>query len=186
MIKINDNDEKDNVDFKVNNVKVHVCVGENLIVPDELEGKKYSNFFVFRFSHFVYSVFPKKGHVNISGIRNFREINTAVNVFNDQFHTNAHPDNIVVDNSTASGKLPSNFIPIHLPSLLSHQHNVVVSIRPHFFPSAVIRSSSSSSSLSKTRTTILFANGKFNIVGSKSIDEIDRTYRQLCAIMRGL
>ena len=170
--------------FTVNNVKVHVRVAGGVIVPTDFEDDKltqYSNFVVCRLANFVYTVFPKKGHVNISGIRNFAQIPSAVTVFNSRFHTNIIPINVVVDNSTASGKLSK---PVQLHSLLAHRHpDITISIRPHYFPSAVIRSLSSSS-LPKSRTIILFANGKYNIVGAKSEQEIRQTVETLCAITR--
>ena len=107
--------------YIINNVKIHLRLGENnklssISLADKrmASAKQYSNFMVIRLHHFVYSIFPRNGHINICGIRNFKQIKRAVRTFNQHFDTDAHCDNITVDNSTASGQLDQRTI--SLPS----------------------------------------------------------------------
>lgn len=170
--------------YSVSNVKVHFNVGKSIDIPEHLQSfaVHHSNFLTLRLNKFVCTIFPKNGHVNISGIQNFKQIKEAVQEINNQFGFDIREDNIVVDNSTASGHLKRR-IKLFQLKRFSDKENVIISIRPHYFPSALIRSKRLSSD---RRTTILFANGKFIIVGSKSPGEIDSTFKQLCALTDNL
>lgn len=181
---------------KVNNVKAHwkVCNDTPLILPTELQDKviHHTNFFTLRRNGYVYTIFLKNGHVNVSGIRNFNAIKDAMDTFNDQFVTNIHNDNIIVDNTTASGRLPQEEICLH-QFARSHQHlkELTISIRPHYFPSAVIRQKKKKGEKKEERrnkkgTIVLFANGKYNILGCQTKESIEDTFNQLCVLTQTL
>ena len=142
----------------------------------------------------MYTIFYRSGHINISGIRTFESIKEAILNLNFHFVLNVSLDNIVVDNSTASGKFKKfdkSIINRITSSSLASAFNI--SIRPHYFPSIIIRERSSfhSQSTHKKRlkkivsfaTCILFTNGKFIIVGGKSECMIRETFHQLCALI---
>lgn len=169
--------------FEVKNVKVHFKTVPNLVLPSQTLSlcTHHSNFVSLRHTPYAFVIFAKSGHVNVSGIETFEDIKNIVPVVKHQLGVDIHPDNIKIDNSTASGKLQSNNF--HLLDLQSRAASlgVLVSIRPHFFPSALIRQKKRLSTRGKG-TIILFQNGKFIIVGCRSLSTIEDTYNQLCAI----
>ena len=164
-----------------------LCFSHGLQIPPALVNvtKYHSNFSVTRVQNFVYTIFPKGRHVNISGIKNFENIKEALITFNGQFDTNITRDNIIIDNLTASGQLTKQNI--HLSKLLhcAGRDNVIISVRPYYFPSALIRPKDRTGRDNLT-TGLLFANGKFIIIGGKSLTTIENTYTKLCALTNNL
>ena len=176
--------------YKIFNVKIHFKLGYELIFSPEMMKTitKHSNFVVLRLSHYVYIIFPKNGHINVSGIKTFHDINSALSVFNSHFHTTVQASNIKIDNTTAHGRF--NVDKVQLTKLAScnpHEH-FNISIRPYYFPSALLRPKvlQSSTSSQTVTTCLLFSNGKFNIIGGKSIKTIEHTLYQLCVLMKTL
>lgn len=169
--------------FEVKNIKVHFKTHQNLIIPPQTLSvcTSHSNFLTLRNAPYVFTIFAKSGHVNVSGIRGFEDIKTLVMRIKDQLDVDVQPSNIKIDNTTASGRLTSDRPPLQSLPCRAAAHKVLVSLRPHFFPSALIRQKKSETK-SKKGTIILFQNGKFIIVGCKSIPAIQETYDQLCAI----
>lgn len=172
----------------VSNVKGHFYVKAPVLPPKEKEDqdfvvKYHGNFWSVKLkegknllqngnyhSNFVYIVFPQRGYVNVSGIQDFNECNLAKVKFERLFNTRAKTG-FRVDNSTASGHLP--FDHIHLPDLLEvrrthHSFPCTISLRPHYFPAVLIRPLEHIRRRQLISTCILFANGKFIVVGSKS------------------
>lgn len=186
----------------VKNVKIHFKVIDKfLTIPPSLEDstKYHSNFATVRINPYVFIMFLKSGHVNVSGIKNFEDINTAIQVFNRHFSLNIHRDNITIDNSTASGEFNHSII---LQKLRQIPSNLRVSIRPYCFPSALIRPppnhKKGNSYIKKTNkektsentvdiaSIILFANGKYIIVGAKSEHQILTTFKKLSDMVRSI
>ena len=184
-------------EYSIKNVKIHTRFFGVLTIPKALESqsKKHSNFTVIRFSHLVFIVFPTNSCVNICGIPNFEGIKYAVSTFETQFQVSIRPEHVFIDNSTASGRLTKTSL--HLFKLQESpvvvDHNLTISIRPHYFPSAVIRGLGSKSGPRSRRkcrsdfaTCIVFSNGKFIIVGGVSLQHIAKSYQSLCAITQQL
>ena len=167
--------------FQVKNVKVHFKTHKNLIIPKKTQPlcTTHSNFITLRSTPYVFVIFAKSGHVNVSGIRNFEDIKNIIPTVKDQLCVDVQASDIVIDNSTASGQISK----INFHDLQKHAstHNVLVILRPHFFPSALIRQKKTSQNIVKG-TIILFQNGKFIIVGCKSYSAIEETFHQLCVL----
>jgi len=184
--------------YNVKNVKIHVNVHKPIIVPNYLQdrSKQHSNFTVIRVDGFVFILFLNSGFANISGIKNFESIKGAVDSFNHHFSTTIQREHIVIDNSTASGKLAGkNNVHLHklINSPIIDSAHLSVSIRPHYFPSATIRGKPNqicSKRKQKCRvdfaTCVIFSNGKFIIVGGKSINQIENTFSILCQLTKHL
>lgn len=193
--------------LRVSNVKAHFRVTPSVKVPNALQQcvTTYNNFWTFRppLAHIpvllitgncklVYVVFPRSGHVNVSGIKAFSQCNLAQETFTDLFQVSIIMP-IAADNSTVTGRLPlqkeENLhlakLPALLPKLLlrssSPIHPCTVSIRPHYFPSALLRPKKQSKHL--ISTIILFTNGKFIIIGSKNLAQATRTLHNLQQIV---
>ena len=170
---------------QVKNVKIHFKAKLSAEIPSTLKGncKSHSNFITVRIKPYVCTIFQKSGHVNMSGIPNFEKINQALSLFNSHFFTNIREEDIVVDNSTTSGNLSISEKNIPLDKLNGNSDKVTVFIRPHFFHSAVIRPGKSAD---HRGTVVLFSNGKYFIVGCKSVPDITETVSQLCALTKTL
>ena len=177
--------------LEVCNVKIHFKIPGGVDLEDLLQAvdegkgdrvKVHSNFVSIRAGKLALVIFPRSGHVNLSGVRDFEGIKAAVNEFNHQFDTNICESNIVVDNSTASGKVClegvslKNLATAAAAAARGKRPGTRVSIRPHCFPSAVLRTRGEP-------TVILFANGNFVIVGGKTPESVDRALETLCAII---
>ena len=158
------------------------------------------NFLVLRpeCNKFVFTIFPRSGHVNVSGVKDFSLIPTVLDYFNTVFRTCVSLHKVVIDNSTASGylqptltKLPQlDFLNLRqLQQYLVHSKAGInlldgqsklkchLSLRPHYFPGGVFKSDKS------TCTVILFTSKKYIIVGAKCEREICETQKSLCAII---
>lgn len=175
----------------VYNVKVHWKITHlPLVIPINIKHQviHYTNFLTWRQYGYVYTIFLKNGHVNVSGIKNFKAIKGAMETFNDQFDTNIQFDNITVDNTTASGRLPQEKICLYRLAKDHKQENeLTISIRPHYFPSAVIRQKQKKEEGKRRKGTIvLFSNGKYNILGCKTKESIEKTFEQLCVLTKTL
>ncbi len=173
------------MELSLKNVKFHFAVNHPLSIPDHLlnreSTKKHVNFFVIWLKTFVYIIFPSAGHVNVSGVPSFESISIALKEFNAQFGYAIQRSDIKIDNTTASGR----FARFDFPKLLKHcsknHPDYRISVRTDFFPSIILRPSSLSrrQNLSGSvglSTCIIFSNGKYIIVGAKSIDSIRHTF----------
>lgn len=197
-------EEAENDKLQVRNVKAHFGVTPLIEVPQSLQQyiKTHNNFWIFRpppsllpaslltaNCNLVYIVFPKSGHVNVSGIKSFSECYLTEETFVNLFQVSI-VRSIVADNSTVIGQLLPQQQPSKLnlgklitlvPSLLlqssSYIYPCTVSIRPHYFPSALIRPKRQSRS--HISTVILFTNGKYIIIGSKDLTQAKRTLHNL-------
>lgn len=169
--------------FQVKNVKVHFKTHKNLIIPKKTQALciTHSNFITLRSTPYVFVIFAKSGHVNVSGIRNFEDIKNIIPKIKDQLCVDVQESDIVIDNSTASGQISNINLNFHKLQKQAIANNVLVILRPHFFPSALIRQKKTSERIIKG-TIILFQNGKFIIVGCKSYSAIEETFKQLCVL----
>ena len=171
--------------FVVCNIKFHVKLGHPITVPEKLNDAtvRHSNFVVIRVHPLVITVFPSSGHINVSGVRKFRDIKDAVRQLNQHLHCDIEERNITVDNSTASGKLQVQ-LPFNFNSLLKVEGKNLfnISVRPHFFPSIVLRPKVKKS----LGTCMVFSTGTFIIVGAKSEEGLKDTYIGLMDMVKSI
>ena len=174
--------------YETKNVKAHFNVTTPICVPERWKKNvtQHSNFWTFRPGHpvlenLVYIVFPSAGHVNVSGLKDFHDSDTVKNYFAHLFEVKALSE-VSVDNSTSSGDTQEHVNLIRLyqkitTSQFLSTYPCTISIRPHYFPSALVRPKRCSRQF--ISTCIVFNNGKFVVVGSKSEAQTARTVNNL-------
>lgn len=187
-------------ELKLANLKVSVRTGKSLSpLSEEYEKQcvRYNNFFVLRAGGYVFMAYPKKGHINVTGIKSFEAIKGIPQSIQTHFSIDVRSEDIVVDNSTVHGEIDArNLILYDLQKNISEE--VTVSIRPHHFPGAVIRQKKQTGHKKKSEIDIapnkeekkgtinLFVSGKFVIVGCSSIAAINSSFAQLCSLIAGM
>ena len=170
---------------QISNIKFRFNLNKHIYSPPLDCLQIYHNFEVIRIKNLVITVFNHRGKINITGVKHFNLIKKTLNLFNHIFGENVEEKNIVIDNSTSSGNIFhcfSNLPPIKRVNLVklkqfideSGEKEQTISLRPHFFPAAVIRKK-------KLCTCLLFATGKYIIIGAKSEEKIKKTFNSLCA-----
>lgn len=175
---------------KISNIKASFRLSST-IAPDsfflvlcEEERKKivrHTNFSVYRpLARLTFTLFHRSSHVNVTGVSSYTLLEKAVSFFNERFETSVCVREVTIDNITASGRLQLNELPaINLReiqrSLSPTSPYGVFSLRADFFPGAVLRKPQCS-------TVIIFASGKFVIVGSKSPWQIQEAFLRLLAL----
>ena len=179
----------------MNNVKLHLKLSGSVSheelssILNSSNAIRHNNYYILRESHskVVYSVFPKSGFVNITGVKNFEDVENVLRMFNTRFGLNVSPCELITDSSTASGRIvDQNSEESTIIIDLEHIKHIVdtesiftdinASLSPASFPGIVIRSKS-------TPTCLIFTSGRFIIVGGKSKQSITAGYQQICAIM---
>lgn len=168
-----------------NNVKFHFKTNSSVYhrlqqsQQNQQQTQKKTNFCVKRINSFVYIIF-NNGHVNVTGVKNFNKIREAVKVFAENFELvfNFLIKSIKIDNSTTSAFIELNK-PLNLSLLYNQINNATVSLRPHFFPGAVLRRK-------HLPTIIVFSTGSIIIIGAKSIEQVQDSFKLICAIMKKL
>lgn len=144
------------------------------------------NFSIFRDSHhrkIAFTIFHNSPHVNITGISTWKELGAALSRFNKQLQQDIKIENVIIDNITAVGSIwkkeqkSINLIQIEEKVLTLNLPNTTVSLRPEFFPGAVIRVVGSG-------TVILFSSGKYIIVGVKTLWELEATQKNFLVIIQ--
>lgn len=184
---------------RISNIKVHFNIPKTerarLLSPQlhhHGKVKSFGNFFTFRpfTHHFVFIVFPQSGHVNASGIKDIKFFGELLTCFAECSNTTRlRPAEVIIDNITASGRFSSSSSSspqkevFNLPRLFQLPSLGVfkASLRPHLFPSALLRARKASPSSAQDRlgSVILFSNGKFVIVGSRSLFSVAITLAHL-------
>lgn len=143
--------------------------------------KNFHNFMVLRFpdQSYIYTLFTTSGHVNVTGIKSFDLVKDSADFFAKTFDLVLDSDCVKVDNSTSTGRIIGGRLNLlSVKSKLEDKcSNTSFILRPHFFPGGVIRRK-------KLPTVILFASGKYIIVGSKSEEESIKTYTSICVNIR--
>ena len=177
--------------MKISNVKAHFLYKPDSLTKESLLENNanivyHSNYWTFRpvnYVQYVYVVFPTRGFVNVCGIRSFEDCEFAQAAFIDLFSVETIRG-ITVDNSTANGKLP--YSELDLTKLMHCTSDVCkISIRPHYFPAAVIRPKNKSKfDINSLATAILFPSGKFVIVGGKNKEQIERSHNNLVSLLQ--
>jgi hypothetical protein len=143
----------------------------------------------------VYTIFPDRGYVNVSGVGDFGEIGPALDWFNSVFKTSVSMRRAKVDNSTSSGRLACAHAAhasgrLNLPRFKNYiEHNCAearekrlrFSLRPFYFPGGVLQCGRRGAP-DRKGSAILFANAKYVLVGPKSPEEIGELHRLVCAL----
>ena len=163
--------------YRVANVKVHVKLNKKLDLCDKLlhSARQYSNFCVLKLDSFSVTVFPSRGFLNISGIKGFNQIPLAVRTCNKYFYLSITPASVIVDNSTAYGSLSCKLNLFALAKFHNEaQDSFRIKIRQEHFPAAIVQPVTNQDSLMKT--TLLFSNGKFTILGCKNHNKISYNF----------
>lgn len=145
--------------------------------------KEHHNFVVWRNS-FVYIVFSQSGAVNVTGIRRYSDISKAVVLFCREFGLRRrHIGRVTVDNVTASGDFGGG---VNL-RLLKKSINCRGSEEKQLIRSASYNISYFPACFCKTftvGTVIVFASGKYNIVGAKCRADVETVFRAMLALMK--
>lgn len=174
------------MDYQTHNVKFHfktdseVFTKSKIAAPPLAEARRNQNFVVRKFGKTVFTIFTS-GHVNATGVKSFSEISAAVKLFSKQFGLSYDEcsKSVIIDNSTSSA-----FVPLKNRLNLALLRNKLgnsssLSLRPHFFPGAVIRRK-------EKCTIVIFTTGRFIIIGAKSPDEVREAFDTICAIIQDL
>lgn len=175
----------------INNVKVHLELNKNCIehltqVLETKKGKWYNNFFVYKSGEKkpTFIIFPKRGFVNVTGIKSFAEIPLLIPLFCEIFHVEERDitSGVTVDNISAAGNFRRR---VDLVQLQQHVNKkgekkyFTVHFDRNFFPGAFCRTSGFG-------TLTLFPTGKYVLVGVKCLEHAEKTVQAMIAIISTL
>ena len=172
--------------FIISNVKLSAKIPEKSLDTIKIKCQEndivfsvYNNFIVFRLSSFTYIIFKKKllkncdkstevtQHVNIT-TKSLEKIPDAINNLKRilEYKTDVNID-FKIDNITATASLVKK---INFDTFLEKNRDITekISFNPEKFPSVFISH--------KNRKILLFRSGTFNILGGKSLEELNETY----------
>ena len=151
-----------------------------------LKWKKHGNFVVLRIGKLVFTAFLRSNFVNVTGLKSESEIEPAINLFKSLLGIPLESEiSVKQDNCTWSGNLekcfaPRKFIDLHKLKLdLEKEGKFKVSLRPHFFPAAVIRGEGGRGE--RGGSLLLFRKGQFIIVGCTKKALAYQRVNQVCA-----
>ena len=132
------------------------------------------NFFVLR-KTYVYVIFFT-GHVNVTGCSSVEAIGLSRDILLQCLGTRMEIGKITIDNITSSGAI-NRVKKIRLPELTQKLKRLEIPFRynPHRFPGLNFKL--------KSVTVIVFNSGKFILVGSKSMSEIEESVRHFCNVV---
>jgi len=128
--------------------------------------RTHHNFIVFRKGKLTFTFFNRTGHINSSGTRSFALLKNSLAEACHLFDTHLGEGDIRVASSTWSGRIPLgerrqlDIVDFWQRSVRDPDSILFVSLRPWIFPGAVVRQRDKP-------TSIVFANGKFVIIGAK-------------------
>ena len=176
-----------------------------LVEKHGLRSKCWGNYYTFKFGNKkkpAYSFFPCSKYVNVTGCANFCEVQKTVLNFNRQFKTNVKLNHLIIDNISASGgfrlckkeKLNNSEKSkkqkqkqkqkqknvLNLSNVkkeiekIDIENEVKLSLYPLHFPGLVFRFNQKN-----IPTCVLFASGKFTIIGAKSSNQVCKAYIKL-------
>ena len=173
----------------IKNVKgsFRVCCISNILIQladqQNIEYVRHHNFVVIR-DRFVYIAFPKTGFINVTGVKNCESFQSAVEHFCQMFLVDQDSaSESKIDNITATGKASEDGL--NLQALytkireMSRSSSLTVRFNPHRFPAIYVKSTNLSG------TFILFASGSYNILGVKTIQDLELIQSAVCAIIIG-
>ena len=147
------------------------------------------NFYVFGHRSLSFTVFPKSGHVIVTGVRDHCAVDSVLRRFSRALRLPVEEvrRSAKVVNSTFDGHICCEWEGGSACQALArfkrssagelHKRDVQVSFRSQFFPGARVR-------YKDLGTVNLFNNGKYILVGVKEGERAQTLHREICAIMR--
>ena len=173
---------------QINNLKVHVLLttsGIHRLKKSLLTviAKSYNNFSVVK-DEFTYILFPKRGFVNITGIRGFVDVNRVIPHLCLFFSLNRSDilSDIVIDNISASGNFWQRVNLVNLHKTINKRSSVKrvgfqsCTFDRNRFPGAFCRTYGFG-------TLTLFPSGKYVVVGAKCQEHVDHIFQQMSAVI---
>jgi TATA-box binding protein (TBP) (component of TFIID and TFIIIB) len=190
---------------KINNLKVHIEVNNKCIdrirKTLKLSGRKWKkskefhNFLVIK-DKYSYIIFPesknkkgkkKGGYINITGIKSFEDVENVIPELCVTFELNRIQvtGEVVIDNVTANGDFGQK---LHLPRIQEvingetekDGNTFSASFDRNYFPGAFCKT------FPKIGTILIFPSGKYVIVGSKCVAEVQKVYQMMLAVIQKL
>ena len=187
------------IPFKVQNVKIHLRLCPS-VTSCHRHRELARNYVVLRpFAQrpsLVLTVFALSGHVNVTGIRGFGEVERVVlRVLRYLGVGESERPPVQIDNSTAScrvvgcGRDRRSGVNIRallrlLASDRGGRRDVVpygAASRPYLFPGLVVRTFTEEGA--RLATCVIFANGKINVLGAKTRGDITSCLGKISALI---
>ena len=169
----------------VNNLKTHICVeGKNIqrliTALQKIEHIVHNNFIVCR-DVYTFIIFPKRGFINITGIKSFCDLKNVIPHFCKLFKVEVDPKTeLVVDNISASGSFDQFVNLVKLQQVLnSRKKEFTVHFDRNFFPGAFCKTSG-------LGTLTLFPTGKYVVVGAKCLEHVNSISQMMGAVIQTL
>lgn len=171
---------------KINNLKVHLvltALGTQHLkkVLVFKEKKSYNNFDVVR-EGYTYIIFPESGFINITGVKGFSELTLITPKFCQVFGLKPSDiaTDVVVDNISASGNFRQRVNLTQLQAVVNAKRSTFSThFDRNFFPGAFC----------KTRglgTLTLFPSGRYVVVGSQCLEQVETIFQEMSAIIKML
>ena len=141
-----------------------------------------------------FTVFPHKGQVIGTGIKDYGSVQWALEVFAHaagMSNASAVQWERRIVNSTYCGRIVCSQEQVSTSQVLyrftkeaepEDKRNVSVSFRPHFFPGALVRCSNGEAEEGEG-TVNLFNNGSYVLVGVTTYTQARKVYERICAII---
>jgi TATA-box binding protein (TBP) (component of TFIID and TFIIIB) len=156
-------------------------------LEEYISRKPGRNFFILRIFSCTFTVFPKSGHVNLTGLRRHNQIRPAINLFAKLFKLKRRLSKSKVSNTTYTGKInclipPGKSTPI---AKLLHDYKTSPStpitpfkleFRASHFPSILLK-------VEEEGTITVFNSGYYIIIGCKNYRQAKKLHKALCVIM---
>ena len=170
----------------VNNYKVHILltpggvekIRKNLALR---ETTSHGNFVVVR-DVYTYSIFVKKGYVNITGIRNNAQLKRVIPEICISFCLEEHEiaSDVIIDNISASGKFGGRINTTHVQEQINkrgkERHRFfTASTNRGLFPGTFCRTQGHG-------TITVFTTGAYVTVGSKCLDSVERLFQEMSVV----
>jgi TATA-box binding protein (TBP) (component of TFIID and TFIIIB) len=184
---------------KINNLKAHVRVKKDCIdrirnalklsVTKWKKKKEFHNFLVVK-DKYTYIIFPKSKedycYINITGIKSFEDIENVIPELCDAFHLNQNQvvGEVVIDNVSANGDFGRKLNLPQIQEVINREsekdgNTFSASFDRNYFPGAFCKTLT-------IGTILIFPSGKYVIVGSKCIAEVQQVYQMMHAIIQKL
>jgi TATA-box binding protein (TBP) (component of TFIID and TFIIIB) len=169
-------------DPKITNIKLHITIkkrglqklGESLKTQ---KFKKFGNYLTIGEKH-TYIIFPKPRYINITGVKTLEEIPIVIPELCRVFKLDSNDvckNTLVVDNICATGDFNKK---INLQKIQEqvNEDEFSVNFNRDYFPGAFFKHY-------KNGTIVLFASGKYNILGARCPADLDIIFQAMNAII---
>ena len=173
---------------KISNVKGHFRLPSSILArfQQKLRHKRTVRFgnYVSLKERYAYIIFPQNGFVNVTGIKSLKEVSLVVNNFFYDFELDLRfvaRTHFVVDSTTATGDFNCRLDLVLLQKYVNSHSDcgLRITYNRDRFSGAACRSNIGP-------CAIIFASGKFNLLGSKNRWQIRNVVLQLNAVMSNL